>query len=101
IRYQDEEKIPTLYQLQQWIILLIKWPDMARWLQFDSAALYYTNNDGQIVEQNKKGNMRINSAGFKLYKLEELALKCVNDDIQLWKTEIGKDVDLHIDINKT
>jgi hypothetical protein len=106
IRYQNEEKLPTLNQLQHWIILSLKWPDMARWLQFNSTNFYYTDNENadrnkEKVEQKNNGSIRINATAFRLNKLENLALACNNNSIEQWKKGINDDLDLHLDIDKT
>jgi KAP family P-loop domain len=85
-RISRDLSVPSIEQLTDWIILSLKWPQVARWAQSSPVWL-----DGREMAS----NTRLSSQTYlRLMLLEDIGEKCYKDNEKNWKTEIDSVAEL-------
>ena len=80
--------VPSERQLTRWIILSMRWPELARWIQGRHSRINY---EGMALESDKPVHRRL--AELESIAAESSLHKGISDKI--WKEKIGLLLDLH------
>jgi hypothetical protein len=83
------EKPPTFEQVNRWITLLMKWPEVIRWLQWSETSIEQSTKHELVRRQD------ISLAAYRLRRLEDISVGSKN--LQEWQRTIENEFQIKAD----